>query len=74
VAARASSSRKPPQIPRSAQAGGAPFADAPIVRSLVALAVLAVVVLPLEQEAKLVTVALIFVLASLLLRARPARL
>jgi hypothetical protein len=33
-----------------------------------------VVVLPLEQEAKLVTVALIFVLASLLLRARPARL
>ncbi len=44
-----------------------------LVRLLVALAVLAVVVLPFEQEAKLVTVALVFALAALLLRARPAR-
>jgi hypothetical protein len=44
------------------------------VRALVALAVLAVVVLPLQQEAKLVTVALIFALGTVLLRARPARL
>jgi hypothetical protein len=44
------------------------------VRTLIALALLAVLVLPLEQEAKLVTVALIFALATLLLRARPMRL
>jgi hypothetical protein len=62
------------QIPRSAQARAAPRADAPVVRTLIALAALAVVVLPLEQEAKLVTIALIFALAALLLRARPARL
>jgi hypothetical protein len=42
------------------------------VRLLVALAVLALVVLPFEQEAKLVTVALVCVLAALLRRARPA--
>lgn len=45
-----------------------------LVRALLALGVLAVVVLPFEQEAKLVTVALVFALAALLVRARPARL
>ena len=45
-----------------------------LVRALVALAVLALVVLPFEQEAKLVTAALVFGLAALLVRARPARL
>ena len=44
-----------------------------LVRLLVALTVLAVVVLPFEQEAKLVTVVLVFALAALLLRARPTR-
>jgi hypothetical protein len=44
------------------------------VRILVSLAVLAAIVLPLQGEAKLVTVALICVLATLLVRARPVRL
>jgi hypothetical protein len=44
-----------------------------VVRALAALALLAVVVLRFEQEANLVTVALVFALATLLVRARPAR-
>ena len=44
------------------------------MRALLALSLLALAVLPFEQEAKLVTVLLAAGLASLLLRARPARL
>lgn len=42
------------------------------VPALLALVVLAFVVLPFEQEAKLVTVALVLALSALLARARSA--
>jgi hypothetical protein len=45
-----------------------------LVRALLPLSLLALAVLPFGQEAKLVTVLLVVALASLLLRARPARL